>query len=239
MPNLTLPTLAALIPDADWDIEIQDELVGPLDFDRDYDLVLITVTTAVAARAYEAARLFRHRGAKVVLGGIHPSVLPDEAAQHADAVVIGEGELTLPRLLEDFRRGKLDTLYRMPHMVDRWDRRPPRWDLLPQGYGLRESLTATRGCHYRCTFCSIHLALGGGHYGYRKTPPAAVAHQTHGGGGASPGTRGASGARTSSTANRVASPKQPAASSSRPITASTARLSLDGRSRPLIAPSGP
>jgi radical SAM superfamily enzyme YgiQ (UPF0313 family) len=175
MPNLTLPTLAALIPDEDWDIEIQDELVGPLDFDRDYDLVLITVTTAVAARAYEAARLFRHRGATVVLGGIHPSVLPDEAAQHADAVVIGEGELTLPRLLDDFRRGKLDTLYRMPHMVDRWDRRPPRWDLLPKGYALRESLTATRGCHYRCTFCSIHLALGGGHYGYRKTPPAAVA----------------------------------------------------------------
>jgi len=175
MPNLTLPTLAALIPDEDWDIEIQDELVGPLDFDRDYDLVLITVTTTVAARAYEAARLFRHRGATVVLGGIHPSVLPDEAAHHADAVVIGEGELTLPRLLDDFRRGKLAPLYRMPHMVDRWDRRPPRWDLLPQGYALRESLTATRGCHYRCTFCSIHLALGGGHYGYRKTPPAAVA----------------------------------------------------------------
>jgi len=116
MPNLTLPTLAALIPDEDWDIEIQDELVGPLDFDRDYDLVLITVTTAVAARAYEAARLFRHRGATVVLGGIHPSVCPDEAAQHADAVVIGEGELTLPRLLDDFRRGQLDTFYRMPHM---------------------------------------------------------------------------------------------------------------------------
>ena len=149
MPNLTLPTLAALIPDEDWDIEIQDELVGPLDFDRDYDLVLITVTTAVAARAYEAARLFRHRGATVVLGGIHPSVCPDEAAQHADAVVIGEGELTLPRLLDDFRRGQLDTFYRMPHMVDRWDRRPPRWDLLPKGYALRESLTATRGCHYR------------------------------------------------------------------------------------------
>jgi radical SAM superfamily enzyme YgiQ (UPF0313 family) len=175
MPNLTLPTLAALIPEEDWDVEIQDELVGPLDFDRAYDLVLITVTTSVAVRAYEAAQLFRQRGAKVVLGGIHPSVLPAEAAQHADAVVIGEGELTLPRLLEDFRRGKLAPLYRMPRMVDQWDRRPPRWDLLPQGYALRESLTATRGCHYRCTFCSIHLALGGGQYGYRKQSPAAVA----------------------------------------------------------------
>jgi len=175
MPNLTLPTLAALIPEEDWDIEIQDELIGPIDFDRDYDLVLITVTTSVAVRAYEAARIFRHRGAKVVLGGIHPSALPEEAAQHADAVVIGEGELTLPRLLKDFRRGKLETFYRMPHMVDQWDRRTPRWDLLPKGYVLRESLTATRGCNYRCTFCSIHLALGGGQYGYRKKSPAAVA----------------------------------------------------------------
>jgi len=175
MPNLTLPTLAALIPEEDWDIEIQDELAGPLDFDRAYDLVLITVTTSVAVRAYEAARLFRQRGATVVLGGIHPSALPDEAAQHADAVIIGEGELTLPRLLDDFRRGQLETFYRMPHMVDQWDRRPPRWDLLPAGYAYRESLTATRGCNYRCTFCSIHLALGGGQYGYRTKAPAAVA----------------------------------------------------------------
>jgi len=175
MPNLTLPTLAALIPEEAWEIEIQDELVGPLDFDRAYDLVLLTVTTSVAVRAYEAARLFRQRGAKVVLGGIHPSALPDEAAHHADAVVIGEAELTLPRLLDDFRRGQLAPVYRMPHMVDQWDQRPPRWDLLPPGYAWRESLTATRGCHYRCTFCSIHLALGGGHYGYRKQSPAAVA----------------------------------------------------------------
>ena len=88
-PNLNLPTLAALIPEDEWDIEIQDEIVGPSDFTRDYDLVFITVTTVVAVRAYEVARLFRERGAKVVLGGIHPSTLPDEAIKHADAVVIG------------------------------------------------------------------------------------------------------------------------------------------------------
>lgn len=173
-PNLNLPTLAALIPEQDWDIDIQDELVGPLDFTRDYDLVLITVTTSVAYRAYKIGRLFRQLGATVVLGGIHPSALPDEAAQHADAVVIGEGELTLPRLLDDFREGKLKTFYRMPYMVQQWDERPPRWDLLPKGYVLREALTATRGCNYRCTFCSIHLALGGGQYGYRRKSPAEV-----------------------------------------------------------------
>src|SRR4029434_4900167 len=159
MPNLTLPTLAALIPEEDWEIEIQDELVGPLNFDRAYDLVLITVTTSVAVRAYEAARLFRQRGAKVVLGGIHPSALPAEAAHHADAGVTGESALPRPRLRDDFRRGQLAPVYRMPHMVDQWDQRPPRWDLLPPGYAWRESLTATRGCNYRGTFLPIALAL--------------------------------------------------------------------------------
>ena len=173
-PNLNLPTLAALIPEDEWDIEIQDELVGPLDFTREYDLALITVTTSVARRSYEVARLFREQGATIVLGGLHPSTLPEEAAHHADSVVIGEGELTLPRLLDDFKKGKLVQFYRMPHMVEQWDRRVPRWDLLPPGYMFREALTATRGCNYRCTFCSIHLALGGGHYGYRKKSPAEV-----------------------------------------------------------------
>jgi radical SAM superfamily enzyme YgiQ (UPF0313 family) len=173
-PNLNLPTLAALIPDDEWDIEIQDEIVGPIDFTREYDLALITVTTSVAHRAYEVARLFRERGTKIVLGGLHPSTLPEEAANYADAVVIGEGELTLPRLLDDFKKGTLERFYRMPYMVDQWDRRPPRWDLLPPGYMFREALTATRGCNYRCTFCSIHLALGGGQYGYRKKSPAEV-----------------------------------------------------------------
>lgn len=129
------------------------------------------MTTSVAIRAYEVARIFQERGAKVVLGGIRPSTLPEEAARHADAVVIGEGELTLPRLLEDFKQGKLEQFYRMPRMVDSWDQKLPRWDLLPESYMFREALTATRGCNYRCTFCSIHLALGGGQYGYRKKSP--------------------------------------------------------------------
>ena len=173
-PNLNLPTLAALLPEDEWDIEIQDEIVGPINFEADYDLVFITVTTVVAIRAYEVARLFRERGAKVVLGGIHPSTMPDEAIHHADAVVIGEGELTVPRLLEDFKKGRMQPQYRMPHMVEAWDEKPPRWDLLPDGYMFRDALTATRGCNYRCTFCSIHLALGGGAYGFRKKPPADV-----------------------------------------------------------------
>lgn len=183
-PNLNLPTLAALMPEEEWDIEIQDELVGPFNFERDYDLVLISVTTSVSIKAYEVARIFRKNGATVVLGGIHPSAMPEEAARHADAVVIGEAELTLPRLLEDFKKGQVETFYRMPRMVDTWDEKLPRWDLLDsKEYLFRESMTATRGCNYRCTFCSIHLALGGGQYGYRKKPPDEVARIVEGIGG--------------------------------------------------------
>src|SRR6516225_9851162 len=103
-PNLTLPTLAALMPQDEWDIEIQDELVGPICFARDYDLVLITVTTSVSAKSYEVARRFRRGGAKVVLGGIHPSVFPEESILHADTVVVGEAESVLLHLLDDFDR---------------------------------------------------------------------------------------------------------------------------------------
>jgi hypothetical protein len=85
---LNLPTRAALIPEDEWDIEIRGEIVRPLDFTRDFALVFITVTTVVAVRAYEVARLFRECGAKVVLGGIHPETLPDEAIKHADAIVV-------------------------------------------------------------------------------------------------------------------------------------------------------
>ena len=116
-PNLTLPTLAALIPEEEWEIEIQDELVEPIDFERGYDLVFITISTCIALKAYAVARMFRDRGARVVVGGIHPSVLPDEAGAHADAVVVGEGELTVPEVLEDFKRGTLKRCYRMPRQA--------------------------------------------------------------------------------------------------------------------------
>jgi len=172
-PNLTLPTLAALIPEEEWEIEIQDELTGPLDFDRGYDLVLLTITTCIAPKAYAVSKMFQDRGARVVAGGIHPSVLPREVARHVDAVVVGEGETTLPRVLVDFKKGKLKRTYRSEGQVERWDVRKPRWDLLdPDGYYLRESLTATRGCNHRCSFCTISLATGPG---FRKKPVEEVA----------------------------------------------------------------
>src|SRR5215470_9759236 len=109
-PQLTMPLLAAHTPD-NWQVSHTDEIVQRVDFDRRLDLVGITANTPAAPHAYGLAREFRQRGVPVVIGGPHATLLPEEVAQHADAVVIGEGELIWPRLLADFERGELKPIY--------------------------------------------------------------------------------------------------------------------------------
>ena len=94
VPNLALPILATLTP-PDIELSFTDDLLGPIDLKRglkEVDLVAITVMTKTALRAYHIADAYRKKGVSVVLGGIHPSALPEEAKAHADAVVIGEAE---------------------------------------------------------------------------------------------------------------------------------------------------
>src|SRR3954467_8831532 len=112
---LTLTTLAALVPEElAAEVTIQDEGVQPLDLDFEADLVGITAITGTAQRAYRIADELRARGHTVVLGGVHATLLPDEAAPHADALVLGYAEQSWPRLLRDFQRGKLQKRYFMP-----------------------------------------------------------------------------------------------------------------------------
>src|SRR3989304_2857077 len=101
-PPLGLAMVAALTP-PDVEVSLTDENVTPVDFQKETDLVGITALPVPAQRAYAIADTFRARGVKVVLGGIHPSILPEEASQHADAIVIGEAEGIWPNLIEDFR----------------------------------------------------------------------------------------------------------------------------------------
>ena len=110
IPPLNLLYVAAVTP-KDAEIVLVDEHVDKIDFEEEIDLVGITSLTATAARAYEIGDEFKKRGVKVVLGGIHPSMLPDEAIQHADAVVLGEAENLWPRLIEDFKRRELKRFY--------------------------------------------------------------------------------------------------------------------------------
>lgn len=134
---------------------ILDEDVEPLDFDEDADLVGVSFMTFNAPRAYLIADEFRRRGKPVVFGGYHPTFMPEEAASHADAVCIGEAEGTVPQLMADFRAGRpLRRFYRAAPVSLRGLAVPDRSLLRPAAYAC-DTVQATRGCPYRCTFCSV------------------------------------------------------------------------------------
>ena len=116
---LTLTTLASLVPpEIPAEVEILDEGVDEIEPERiAADLVGITVITGTAPRAYELSAQLRRRGVPVVLGGVHPTLMPEEAMQHADAVVTGYAEESWPQLLRDFVAGKLRQHYpQSPHL---------------------------------------------------------------------------------------------------------------------------
>ncbi len=103
---LGMALIAALTP-PDVEVTLTDENVAPINFQKDVDLVGITSLTSTSQRAYKIADTFKAMGKKVVLGGIHPSILPEEAGQHADAIVIGEAEGIWPSVIADFKANKL------------------------------------------------------------------------------------------------------------------------------------
>ncbi len=162
---LTLSYLAALAP-KDADITIIDELVDRIDFNVSVDLVGITVLTPLAPRAYEIADRFRARGVKVVLGGVHATMCPDEAALHADAIVLGEAEEIWPRLIEDLKRGRLQKRYTCSELPSLEGIPMPRWDLVEMGYIPTYTIQTSRGCPFDCEFCAV-TAFFGGKYRFR------------------------------------------------------------------------
>ena len=165
-PQLTMPLLAALTP-PEHEVFHTDEIVEPVRFDLPADLVGITAPTPSALHAYATARELRRRGVPVVIGGPHATALPEEAALHADAVVVGEAEDTWPRVLDDARRGRLERFYVSSRKASLAGMPPPRWDLI-KGRGYGKSVTiATRGCPHRCDYCSIPLLYGTGTVRYR------------------------------------------------------------------------
>jgi radical SAM superfamily enzyme YgiQ (UPF0313 family) len=165
-PQLTMPLIAALTP-PEHVVSHTDEIVEPVRFDVATDLVGITAPTPSALHAYRLAREFRRRGVPVVIGGPHATALPEEAARHADAVVVGEAEDTWPRVLCDARRGRLDRVYVSTRKAPLTGMPTPRWDLIKgRRYG-RSVTIATLGCPHRCDYCSIPLLYGPGTMRYR------------------------------------------------------------------------
>lgn len=163
LPPLNLLYVAALTP-KDVEVTLIDEHIDSIDFEEEVDLVGITALTATVPRAYEIADEFKKRGVKVVLGGIHPSVLPEEAIQHADSVVIGEAENLWPQLIDDFKRKRLQKFYQSTQKPSLENLPLPRRDLL-QGkkYLTKNFIQTTRGCPFDCDFCSVTKFFGKKH----------------------------------------------------------------------------
>ena len=159
-PPLALPLLASLTP-ADVQVSLCDEVTQRIDWEEEVDLVALSVMTATAPRAYQIAQKYRARGIPVAMGGIHPSLLPEEALQHADAVAVGEGEELWPQIIQDARKRALKPLYQASNPPSLQGSPPLRYDLLDRRrYLLPNVVQATRGCPFDCSFCSVSLFSG-------------------------------------------------------------------------------
>jgi radical SAM superfamily enzyme YgiQ (UPF0313 family) len=162
LPRLGLGILAALTPPED-EVIYSDDLVRPFDVERDVkdvDLVGISVDSKTARRSYEIAAAYRRRGVKVVLGGIHVTALPEEGLAHADAVVVSEAEDLWPVVLDDFKAGRLEPIYRGP-LPSLGGKPAARRDLFASKKYIPFQVVQTmRGCPYPCEFCSVSTANG-------------------------------------------------------------------------------
>ena len=160
-PLAGLLAVAACIPSDRYEVVLTDENIEPIDFDLEADLVGLSAMTSYVNRGYEIADAFRSRGVPVVMGGVHPSFMPQEALKHCDAVVIGEAELVVGKLLDDLAQGRMRGLYRADRLHPMEGLPIPRYDLIKKHrYVNRTFVQTSRGCHQGCTFCAEPLMNG-------------------------------------------------------------------------------
>ena len=174
-PLAGLLAVAAAIPRDQYEVVLTDENIEPIDFDLPADMVGISAMTSYVNRGYEIADRFRARGVPVVMGGVHPSFMPQEALKHADAVVIGEVELVIDKLLDDLRQNSMRGTYKSDKLHPMVGMAMPRYDLLKKNrYVNRTFVQTSRGCHQGCTFCAEPLMNG---LKFRYRPVDEVIHE--------------------------------------------------------------
>lgn len=159
---ITLALLASLVPsELAADLKIYDETAEPIPLDLDADIIAMTCITGTAVRCYKFADYFRSRGICVILGGVHPTLMPEEAIRHADCVITGLGDDTFPEALRDYQQGRLKQFYHQQPGTTIEGRPLPRKDLLKKDrYITLNTVEAIRGCNHTCSFCAYPCAFG-------------------------------------------------------------------------------
>jgi radical SAM superfamily enzyme YgiQ (UPF0313 family) len=164
MEPLGLTVIAGLTP-SDIQIEIIDDRLEEIPYDKHFDLIAISVQIFTARRSYEIAEAFRKRGVPVALGGIHVTLAPEEAAEHADVIILGDAELSWPMLINDLRYGTLKPCYTCQPSEHPQNGTMPRRDLLIDKKYLPISLIQfSRGCTNGCSFCASSVYFQKQHY---------------------------------------------------------------------------
>jgi radical SAM superfamily enzyme YgiQ (UPF0313 family) len=159
MPQLALYILEGLTPE-EHEVHIVEEESGLVDMEQDCDLVGISCMTANAPRAYDLCKEFKKRGKTVLLGGVHPTILPEEALKHADCVVVGEAEGVWHKLLSDFQNNELKKRYHEPKPdLEKYVRKDFKKILKNRLFKIIPVMT-TRGCPYNCDFCCVTNLFG-------------------------------------------------------------------------------
>jgi radical SAM superfamily enzyme YgiQ (UPF0313 family) len=169
--QITMPYLAALTPPG-WQVAHVDEEAEEIDFEAEADLVGITFHTPSARHAYAVAERFRSRGVPVVFGGPHATLVPEEAAQFADTVFIGEAEGLWPQYLLDIEAGRPERFYKSVSIPSLEHVPQAKKELFHRKDHTNGVLFATRGCMYHCDFCSLAIMYGNK---IRKRPVSEVA----------------------------------------------------------------
>ena len=159
MEPLCFAILKSLTP-ADTDISFYDERLEPIPYDQSADLVALTVETYTARRAYQIAARFRRKGIPVVMGGYHPTFLPKEALEHADAVVKGDAEGVWGQVLHDVQNNSLRSVYESPEFLPLDGMMPDRSIFKGKKYAPMGLVQYSRGCKFNCSFCSIRAFYG-------------------------------------------------------------------------------